>query len=120
MVAGYLPVGVSPAEAYDELQSLDQVDIRQLLGSVRSPVLVLHRTGDRYADVHAARYLAERLPTARPVELAGDDSFLPQSDSQSSTPATFPTSRRARLDSAAIRRVPHVGGQADPHHCQSI
>jgi hypothetical protein len=56
-------------------------------------VLVLHRTGDRYADVHAARYLAERLPTARPVELAGDDSFLPQSDSQSSTPATFPTSR---------------------------
>jgi pimeloyl-ACP methyl ester carboxylesterase len=66
---------VSPAEAYDELRSLDPVDIRQLLGSVQAPVLVLHRTGDRYADVHAGRYLAERLPTARLVELAGDDSF---------------------------------------------
>jgi class 3 adenylate cyclase len=66
---------VSPAEAYDELRSLDPVDIRQLLGSVQAPVLVLHRTGDRYANVHAARYLAERLPTARLVELAGDDSF---------------------------------------------
>jgi len=66
---------VSPAEAYDELRSLDPVDIRRLLGSVQAPVLVLHRTGDRYADVHAARYLAERLPTARLVELPGDDSF---------------------------------------------
>src|SRR5215218_763879 len=66
---------VSPAEAYDELRSLDPVDIRQLLGSVRAPVLVLHRTGDRYADVHASRYMAERLPNARLVELPGDDSF---------------------------------------------
>src|SRR4029453_13304371 len=56
--------GVSPAPA----------DIRQLLGSVQAPVLVLHRTGDRYADVHAARYLTERLPTARLAELPGDDS----------------------------------------------
>jgi class 3 adenylate cyclase len=38
-------------------------------------VLVLHRTGDRYTDVHAGRYMAERLPTARLVELPGDDSF---------------------------------------------
>jgi class 3 adenylate cyclase len=38
-------------------------------------VLVLHRTGDRYADVHLSRYMAERLPSARLVELPGDDSF---------------------------------------------
>jgi hypothetical protein len=38
-------------------------------------VLVLHRTGDRYADVHASRYMAERLPSAWLVELPGDDSF---------------------------------------------
>jgi pimeloyl-ACP methyl ester carboxylesterase len=66
---------VSPGEAVDELRSLHPVDIRRLLGSVRAPVLVLHRAGDRYADVGASRYLAERLPAARRVELPGDDSF---------------------------------------------
>jgi class 3 adenylate cyclase len=36
-------------------------------------VLVLHRRGDRAADVRASRYLAERVPGARFVELPGDD-----------------------------------------------
>jgi len=66
---------VSPAEAYDEIRSLDPVDIRRLLGSVRAPTLVLHRTGDRYADVRVGRFMAERLPNGRFVELPGDDHF---------------------------------------------
>jgi hypothetical protein len=74
-VGTFFQSAVSPAEAYDEIKSLDPVDIRQLLGSVRAPVLVLQRTGDRYAGVRAGRYLAERLPNARLVELPGDDSF---------------------------------------------
>jgi class 3 adenylate cyclase len=36
------------------------------------PVLVLHRTGDQVADVRASRYMAERIPGARLVELPGD------------------------------------------------
>ena len=48
------------------------MDIRELLGSVRVPTLVLHRTGDR-ADVEASRYMAARLPHARFVELPGED-----------------------------------------------
>ena len=75
LVGTFFQSAVSPAEAYDEIKSLDPVDIRQLLGSVRAPVLVLQRTGDRYAGVRAGRYLAERLPNARLVELPGDDSF---------------------------------------------
>ena len=39
------------------------------------PVLVLHRTGDRAADVRASRYMAERIPGARFVELPGEDHF---------------------------------------------
>src|SRR5262245_941880 len=70
---GFFQSAISPAEASEELGSLDPVDIRRLLGSVQAPVLVLHRTGDRYADVRAGRYLAERLPDARLVELPGDD-----------------------------------------------
>jgi class 3 adenylate cyclase len=49
------------------------VDIRELLGSVHVPTLVLHRTGDRAVNVEASRYLAARLPHARFVELPGED-----------------------------------------------
>jgi pimeloyl-ACP methyl ester carboxylesterase len=62
-------------EAYDMVASLGPVDIRRLLGSVRVPTLLLHRTGDQWVDVGASRYMAERLPDARLVELPGDDHF---------------------------------------------
>jgi class 3 adenylate cyclase len=63
------------AEQYEGIRSLGPVDIRGLLGSVQAPVLVLHRTGDRAANVRASRYMAERIPGARFVELPGDDHF---------------------------------------------
>jgi class 3 adenylate cyclase len=63
----------SPVETLEGIQSLGPVDIRGLLGTIQAPVLVLHRTGDRLADVAASRYMAEHLPGARLVELSGDD-----------------------------------------------
>jgi pimeloyl-ACP methyl ester carboxylesterase len=63
----------SPVETLEGISSLGPVDIRGLLGSIQAPVLVLHRTGDRLADVRASRYMAERIPGARLVELPGDD-----------------------------------------------
>ena len=71
----FLQSAVSPAEASDWLRGLGPVDIRQVLGSIQVPALVLHRTGDRIANAHASRYMAQRLPNARFVELAGDDHF---------------------------------------------
>jgi class 3 adenylate cyclase len=65
----------TPAETYGAIRSLGPVDIRGVLGSVQSPVLVLHRTGDQAAKVEASRYMAERIPGARLVELPGDDHF---------------------------------------------
>jgi class 3 adenylate cyclase/pimeloyl-ACP methyl ester carboxylesterase len=67
--------GASPLESYDQISAFGPVDIRRLLGSVQAPVLVLHRTGDRAADVRASRYMAKRLPNARLVELPGEDHF---------------------------------------------
>jgi class 3 adenylate cyclase len=67
--------GATLAEQYEEIRSLGPVDIRGLLGSVQAPVLVLHRGGDRAADVNASRYMAERIPGARFVELPGEDHF---------------------------------------------
>jgi len=63
----------SPVESIDGIRSLGPVDIRGLLGSIQAPVLVLHRSGDRVADVGASRYMADRIPGARMVELPGDD-----------------------------------------------
>jgi len=60
-------------EAHDMIASFGPVDIRRLLGSIHVPTLLLHRTGDQWADVHASRYMAERIPEARLVELPGDD-----------------------------------------------
>jgi class 3 adenylate cyclase len=71
----FLVSGSSFAEQYEGIRSLGPVDIRGLLGSVQVPVLVLHRAGDRAADVRASRYMAERIPGARFVELPGDDHF---------------------------------------------
>jgi class 3 adenylate cyclase len=63
----------SPVESIDGIRSLGPVDIRGLLGSIQAPVLVLHRSGDRVANVGASRYMADRIPGARMVELPGDD-----------------------------------------------
>jgi hypothetical protein len=53
-----------------------RVDVRDTLGSVRVPTLVMHRRGDRDSHVDEGRYLAEHIPGARFVELAGADHFV--------------------------------------------
>jgi class 3 adenylate cyclase len=50
-----------------------KADVREVLPLVQAPTLVLHRTGDRDANVEEGRYLAERIPGAKFVELTGDD-----------------------------------------------
>jgi class 3 adenylate cyclase len=65
--------GLSPAGARDFILMNSQADVRELLSSVQCPTLVLHRTGDLDSSVEEGRYIAERIPGARFVELSGDD-----------------------------------------------
>jgi class 3 adenylate cyclase len=65
--------GLSPAGARDLILMNSRADVRELLPLVQCPTLVLHRTGDRDSQVEEGRYIAERIPAARFVELAGDD-----------------------------------------------
>jgi class 3 adenylate cyclase len=51
-------------------------DVRGLLPTLAVPTLVLHREGDRLIRVGAGRYLAERIPGAKYVELSGDDDLF--------------------------------------------
>jgi class 3 adenylate cyclase len=69
----YASSASSPVETLEGVRSLGPVDIRGMLESIQVPALVLHRTGDRLANVAASRYMAERIPGARLVELAGND-----------------------------------------------
>jgi class 3 adenylate cyclase len=53
------------------------VDIRDVLPLIRVPTLVVQRSELPFLDVRNGRYLAERIPGARLVELPGRD-FAPQ------------------------------------------
>ncbi|HEX2059463.1 MAG TPA: alpha/beta fold hydrolase [Thermoanaerobaculia bacterium] len=71
--ATYLRMGASPGAAAALTRMNAEVDIRNVLPSIRVPTLVIHRTGDRCLRIEEGRYLAERIPDARLVELPGDD-----------------------------------------------
>jgi class 3 adenylate cyclase/pimeloyl-ACP methyl ester carboxylesterase len=63
---------LSPAGARDLVLMNARADVRELLTSVHTPTLVLHRTGDPATLVEEGRYLADKIPGARFVELSGD------------------------------------------------
>ena len=67
---------LSPAGARDLILMNSQVDVRDVLPTIQCPTLVLHRTGDRDANIEEGRYIAGRIPGARFVELPGDDHTL--------------------------------------------
>ena len=52
------------------------VDVRDALGSVRVPTLVVHRKGDQMVHIEHGRYAARQIAGARLVELEGDDHFV--------------------------------------------
>jgi hypothetical protein len=62
------------ARALVEMNSL--VDVRDVLGAVQAPTLVLHRRDDVDASVEEGRYLAGHIPGAEFVELDGSDHFV--------------------------------------------
>ena len=53
--------------------ALFEIDVRDILPTIRVPTLILHRTGDLVAPVEGARLMAERIPDARLVEFEGTD-----------------------------------------------
>jgi class 3 adenylate cyclase len=59
------------AEAF--MRMAFDIDIRDILPSVRVPTLILHSEGDRICNVENARYQARVIPNARYVEMPGAD-----------------------------------------------
>ncbi len=71
--ASFLRMGASPAAAIALTRMNAEIDVRQILPTIRVPTLVLHRSGDRCLHVEEGRYVASLIPGARFVELPGDD-----------------------------------------------
>lgn len=65
----------SPSSAEAVLRLESETDIRPILPTVRVPTLVLSRSGDQAQPIEGGRYLAEKIPNARFVELPGDDAL---------------------------------------------
>jgi pimeloyl-ACP methyl ester carboxylesterase len=63
--------GSSPTAAAALWRMAAMVDVRHVLPVIRVPTLVLHRADEMLAD--ASRYVGERIPGARVVEVPGTD-----------------------------------------------
>ena len=80
--ARYLRMSASPTAAATLLRMNSQIDIRDVLPSIRVPTLILHSVNDRALPVQASRYMAERIPGAKYVELQGIDHIPYLSDGE--------------------------------------
>ncbi len=72
-LARYQRLGASPGEVIAQRRMVQDLDIRQVLPSIRTPTLVVHRRDNRLINVGHGRYLAEHIPGAEYVEVAGGD-----------------------------------------------
>ena len=63
----------SPGDAMAFMRIAFEIDVRDVIPSIRTPTLVLHARGDRVCLVENGRYLAEHIRGARYIELESDD-----------------------------------------------
>jgi pimeloyl-ACP methyl ester carboxylesterase len=66
----------TPGTARRLVELMSAIDVTSVLGSVRAPTLVIHRSDDRVYGIEHAHDLVAGIPDARLVELPGTDHFL--------------------------------------------
>jgi len=66
-------LGATPGAAIALMTMNSQIDITDILPSIRTPALVIHRTDDVLIDIDAGRLLGSAIPGATYVELTGKD-----------------------------------------------
>lgn len=70
-LAAYYRASASPGAAAAIMRMNREIDVRDILAATRVPTLVVHRTEDPLIEVAHGRYLAQHIPGAKLVELAG-------------------------------------------------
>jgi pimeloyl-ACP methyl ester carboxylesterase len=74
-------LAASPSSAREMMAGLRDLDICDVLPSIRVPTLILHRADETWVRVDHSRYLAEHIPGAKYVELQGGDHWPWMGDS---------------------------------------
>jgi class 3 adenylate cyclase len=64
-------MAASPSSAEALMRIYSRTDIRDILSSVRVPTLLLHKTDEQSESIEGARYIADRIPDARLIEVPG-------------------------------------------------
>ena len=72
-LATFQRLGASPGAVIALWRMNMAIDVRPILPAVRTPTLLLHRVGDPALNVEHSRYMAERIPGVKYVELPGQD-----------------------------------------------
>jgi len=75
-ISRYSRLSASPRAAAAMLRMNSQIDVTTILPVIQVPTLCLYRVGDPDVDVEEGRYIANRIPGARLVELPGSDHFF--------------------------------------------
>lgn len=71
--AAYQRFAASPGAVAASLRMHLDVDVRDAVPRIMAPTLIIHRVDDMLVPVTCARYMAERIPGARYLELPGSD-----------------------------------------------
>ena len=72
----YLRRSASPGAAVALLRMNTQIDVRDVLPTIRVPTLAIHRIDDRDVSVEEGRWIAGQIPGAKYVELPGDEHLI--------------------------------------------
>ncbi len=93
-------LSASPGAAMALVRMLCEIDVRDILPTVRVPTLVLQRTGDLVTPLSAGRYLAHAIPGAVFREHPGNDHlpFFGDSDALVADIEEFLTGARTERD----------------------
>jgi class 3 adenylate cyclase len=71
-MAQFQRLAMGPGDAEATMRLAGEFDVRGVLGSIRTPTLVLRRAHDEFIDERHSRYVAEHVRDARYVTLPGD------------------------------------------------
>lgn len=72
-LANYFRSGASPSAAMVLTKMNTEVDIIDILGSIKVPALIMQRKNDIDVKIEEGRFIAERIPGAKFIEFPGDD-----------------------------------------------
>jgi class 3 adenylate cyclase len=80
LIARYQRMAISPKGFRDTFMAAVDIDIRPVVPTVTVPTLVLHKSADPVNNIGQGRYLADRIPHARLVELDGSSHLIADDD----------------------------------------